>query len=101
MDDPPFSRETFELGGSISTAGKSILNLVKWRSLVAKYRKMWKNSQTSQYYIFHILQYFATKLHNFTKFRMLFPAVLMSISSNLNAYLKGKSSIDLCLHQAR
>ncbi len=29
--------------------------------------------------IFHILRYFATKLHNFTKFRMLFPAVLMII----------------------
>ena len=27
--------------------------------------------------IFHILRYFSTKLHNFTKFRMLFPAVLM------------------------
>ena len=28
--------------------------------------------------IFHILQYFATKLSNFTKFRMLFPAVLVN-----------------------
>ena len=35
-----------------------------------------QNLQTSQGCIFHILQYFATKLHYFTKFRMLFPAVL-------------------------
>ena len=31
--DSPF-RQTFELGILISTAGKSILNLVKWLSLV-------------------------------------------------------------------
>ena len=41
MDDSPF-RETFELGIFINTAGKSILNLAKWGSLVAKYFKMWK-----------------------------------------------------------
>ena len=39
-------RQTFELGKFItiiiSTAGKSILHLVKLRSLVAKYSKMWK-----------------------------------------------------------
>ena len=40
MDHSPI-RQTFELGKFISTAGKSIINLVKLRSLVAKYRKMW------------------------------------------------------------
>ena len=34
--------------------------------------KVYKNLQTSLGFIFHILQYFATKLHHFTKFRMLF-----------------------------
>ena len=38
----PLIRQTFELGKFISTAGKSIINLVKWSSLVEKYRKMWK-----------------------------------------------------------
>ena len=35
MDHSPI-RQTFELGKFISTAGKSIINLVE------KYRKMWK-----------------------------------------------------------
>ena len=35
-----------------------------------------RNSKTSQGYIFHILQYLATKLGNFTHFRMLFLAVV-------------------------
>ena len=39
--------------------------------------KRTQNSQTSQDYIFHILQCFATKLDSFTKFRMLASAVLM------------------------
>ena len=39
MDHFPF-RQTFEFGIFMSTAGKSILNLVKWRILVAKYCKM-------------------------------------------------------------
>ena len=33
-------------------------------------------------YICHILRYFSTKLHNFTKFRMLFPAVLMNFPNS-------------------
>ena len=41
VDHSPF-RQTFELGIFTSTAVKSILNLVKWRSLVAKHCKMWK-----------------------------------------------------------
>ena len=39
IDDSPF-RQTLELGIFIGTAGKSILNLVKWGSLVAKHCKM-------------------------------------------------------------
>ena len=41
MDHSPFG-QTFELGTFISTAGKSILNLVKLRSSVAKHCKMSK-----------------------------------------------------------
>ena len=37
--------------------------------------------QTLQDYIFDILKYFATKLHNFTKFRKLFPTVLKLLSN--------------------
>ena len=51
-----------------------------------------QSSQTSQGYIFHILQCFATKLHNFNKFRMLFSAVLMN-TPNSKVCLKGESSI--------
>ncbi len=36
--------------------------------------------QTSQGYIFHILQHFTTKLCNFTNFRMLFNAVVMNFT---------------------
>ena len=42
--------------------------------------------------IFHILQCFATKLHYFTKFRMLFPAVLMNIP-NSKVCLKGNGPL--------
>ena len=41
MDHSPI-RQTFELGKSISTAGKSILNFIQFLCLVAKYCKMWK-----------------------------------------------------------
>ena len=41
MDDSRF-KQTFELGVFINTAEKSSLNLVKLRSLVAKFSKMWK-----------------------------------------------------------
>ena len=43
-------------------------------------------------YIFHILQYFATKLYSFTKFRKLFPTVL-KLFSNLKLCLIGEWSI--------
>ncbi len=36
-----------------------------------------QNLQTSQGYIFHILQHFTTKRSNFTKFKMLFNVVVM------------------------
>ena len=81
----PF-RQMFELG--ISTAEKSILNLVKLWSLVAIvwFTVMWslrilytfvfyarksiviqisKSDYTSQGYIFHILRYFATELRHY------------------------------------
>ena len=51
------------------------------------------NSQTLQDYIFHILQYFATKLHNFSKFRKFFPTV-PKLFSNLKLCLIGEWSID-------
>jgi hypothetical protein len=35
-------RQTSELGKFITTAAKSVTNLVELRRLVAKYRKMWK-----------------------------------------------------------
>ena len=41
-----------------------------------------QNSQTSHDCIFHILLYFTTKLHNFTKFMMLFPAVLTNFPNS-------------------
>ncbi len=51
-----------------------------------------QNSQTSHDCIFLILRYFATKLHNFTKFMMLFPAVLMNFP-NSEVCLIGEWSI--------
>ena len=59
-----------EMGKIITTALKSILKLVKLQSI--------QNSQTLQGCIFLILQHFATKLCNFTNFRMLFNAVVMN-----------------------
>ncbi len=53
-----------------------------------------QNSQTSHDCIFNILQYFATKLHNFTKFMMLFPAVLMNLP-NSKVCLIGEWSINM------
>ena len=47
---------------------------------------------TSHDCIFHILRYFSTKLHNFTKFMMLFPAVLMNFP-NSEVCLIGQWSI--------
>ena len=59
-----------------------------------------QNLQTLQDYIFHIVQYFATKLHNFTKFRKLFPTVL-KLFSNLKVCLIGEWSIERTLADLR
>ena len=53
------------------------------------------SSSISQDYIFHILQCFATKLHNSAKFMMLVSAVLMNIP-NSKVCLKGESFIVEC-----
>ena len=55
--------------------------------------KVHKNLQTSLGFIFHILQCFATKLHHFTKFRILFSAALTNIPYS-KVCLKGESSIN-------
>ena len=47
-------------------------------SIFRAYYKNIQNLQSSQAYIFHILQRFATKLFNFTNFRMLFNAVVIN-----------------------
>ena len=64
--------------------------------VVRLFRPLYKNiqnSQTLQDYIFHILQFFATKLHNFTKFRKLFPTVL-ELFSNLKVCTIGEWPIE-------
>ena len=50
MDHSPI-RQTFELGKFISTARKSIIDLVQLRSLVEKYRKMWKIQSSAFLYL--------------------------------------------------
>jgi hypothetical protein len=53
-----------------------------------------QNSQTSNVCILQSrLRYFVTKLHNFTKFMMLFPTVPMKYLSS-KIQLKGERSID-------
>ena len=56
--------------------------------VIQKYTKI----AASHVCIFHILRYFSTKLHNFTKFMMLFPAVLMNFP-NSEVCLIGEWSI--------
>ena len=58
----------------------------------AQYKSI-ENSQNLHYYIFDILQYFTTKLHNVTKFRKLFPTVL-KLFSNFKVCLIGEWSIN-------
>ena len=53
---------------------------IEWKSVVTF--QDYTEFKTSEDYIFHILQYFATKLYNFTKLRMLFAAVLMNIPNS-------------------
>ena len=67
-----------------------------YKSFIEKYSqtrsKVAQNLQTSGGYIFHISQYFVTRLHNFTKFRMLFPTMLMNLP-NSKVFLIGEWSI--------
>ena len=51
-----------------------------------------QNSQNLHDCIFHTLRYFSTKLHNFTKLMMLFPAVLIDFP-NSNVCLIGEWSM--------
>ncbi len=72
MDHFPIT-QTFESGKFISTAGKSILNLVKLRSLVAKYRKLWK-IQSCEVCEFCMFLYYARKsVTTFSKSGNAFP----------------------------
>jgi hypothetical protein len=50
----------------------------KWYFLTRNSKNI-QNLQTSHCYIFPILQHFATKLCNFTNFKMLFLAVVVGI----------------------
>ena len=61
-----------------------IWNLHSGTNLSGGYAIIIQNSQTSRDYIFFILQYFSTKLHNFTKLSMLFQTVLNSDFNGLS-----------------
>ncbi len=75
MDHSPI-RQSSELGKFISTAGKTIINLVKLRSLVEKYRKMWK-IQSCEVCDFCILLYYARKsVTTFSKSGNAFPNMI-------------------------
>jgi hypothetical protein len=52
-------------------------NFEKWQRFSARIIRKYINLQTSHESSFHTLFLFSTKLHNNTKFRMLFPAVMM------------------------
>ena len=52
------------------------------KTFSARNRKYIQNLQISLEYIFHILEYFATKLHYFMKFNMLYPAVLIYVPNS-------------------
>ena len=94
-------KQTSELGKFISTAGKSIINLVNCEIWLKNIVKMWKIQScevcdfcTDTFVLrvekrYHILRYFSTKLRNFTKFMMLFPAVLMNFP-NSEVFLIGE-----------
>ena len=72
-------------------------SVITFRNLITHFRALYKsiqNSQTLQDFIFHIL------LHNFTKYRMLFSAVLMNIP-NSKVCLKGEWSTSLCTERLR
>ncbi len=83
MDHSPI-RQTFELGKFISTAGKSIINLVKLCSLVEKYRKMWK-IQSCEVCEFCMLLYYARKsVTTFRKCGNAFPRVIQKYTKIAN-----------------
>ena len=71
-----------------------------WQRFSHVQYKSIQNSQILKSYIFHILQYFTTKLYNFTKFRKLFPTVL-KLFSNLKVCLIGEWSIQIKLNWNR
>jgi hypothetical protein len=57
---------------------------------------MTEKRQTSQGYIIHILQYFATKLWNITKFVMLFQAVIKFLSRSKFCSLGNRALVGAC-----
>ena len=71
-------------------ARKSVTTM--WKCGNAFSRERIQNSQTLHYYIFDILQYLTTKLHNFTKFRKLF-LIVLKLFPNLKVCLIGEWSI--------
>ena len=83
MDHSPI-RQIFELGKFISTAGKSIINLVRLWSLVPKYRKMWK-IQWCEVCEFCMLLYYARKsVTTFRKCGNAFPRVIQKYTKIAN-----------------
>ncbi len=84
MDHSPI-RQTSELGKFISTAGKSIINLVKLCGrLVEKYRKMWK-IQSCEVCDFCILLYYARKrVITFRKFSTFYDILQPNFTILLN-----------------
>ena len=80
IDHSPI-RQTFELGKFISTADKSILNLVRLRSLVTKYCKMWK-IQSCEVCKFRILLYAQKSVTTFRNVVTLFRAKYKSIQNS-------------------
>ena len=73
-------------------ARKSVTTMWKCGNAFSSVNKSIQNSQTLHYYTSDTFQHFKTKLHNFTKFRKLFPTVL-KLFSNSKVCLTGKWSI--------
>ncbi len=80
------SRDVCEFCMFLYYSRKSVSTFRNVVTLFRAYYKSIQNSQTSHD------TYFSTKLHNFTKFRMLFPAVLMNFP-NSKVFLIGEWSI--------
>ena len=89
-------RHTFKFENNFSTVGKSLpvkyCKILKIQLCIKVCEfcihlyygigKVIENLQTSQDYIFRILQYIATKRGNCMKLRMLFPTVLVDIPNS-------------------